>query len=225
MRTQLEEVKERIFSQRKGVFLFFLPPSELSAFRVFWQKAFFPSAKERWWDWVEPEELKIEAVREGLRQMEEKALYGWKVFFLGNLAEATPEIQNTLLKSLEEVRENQVFLLYAFSEEGILPTILSRCQKVYLRKKEGVETKKLWQGSFNLKEWWAKRPRSREELREKMRELLLSVSRVRGNAELKRVLLEQFLLAKSTNINLDLFWLNLYFRLRSCLRKSSTSSS
>ncbi|MCD6422477.1 hypothetical protein J7L13_03990 [bacterium] len=225
MRTQLEEAKERIFSQRKGAFLFFLPPSELDAFRDFWQKAFFSSVRERWWDWVEPEELKIEAVREGLRRMEEKALYGWKVFFLGNLAEATSEIQNTLLKSLEEVRENQVFLLYAFSEEGILPTILSRCQKVYLRKREESEARKLWQGSFGLKEWWAKRPRSREELREKMRELLLSVSRVRGKAELKEVLLEYFLLAKSTNINLDLFWLHLYFRLRLCRKKSSTSSS
>jgi DNA polymerase III delta prime subunit len=46
---------------------------------------------------------------------------------LENIDEATPEASNSLLKTLEEPRENIKFILTAKSPSLVLPTILSRC--------------------------------------------------------------------------------------------------
>ena len=44
----------------------------------------------------------------------------------------TPEAQNSLLKSLEELPKETLFLIGTSSENSFLPTILSRCELIYL---------------------------------------------------------------------------------------------
>ena len=51
-----------------------------------------------------------------------------KVFILENFSSATLQAQNKLLKTLEETPNNVYFLLCSEKEDGILPTIKSRCQ-------------------------------------------------------------------------------------------------
>jgi len=44
----------------------------------------------------------------------------------------TPEAQNALLKTLEELPENSILILGVNSEHDFLPTILSRCEIIYI---------------------------------------------------------------------------------------------
>ncbi|MBQ8323164.1 MAG: hypothetical protein IJX91_04280 [Clostridia bacterium] len=53
-----------------------------------------------------------------------------KVFVIGDFAEANPASQNKLLKMLEEPPENVVFLLGATTVFPVLPTVLSRVEKL-----------------------------------------------------------------------------------------------
>jgi len=50
-----------------------------------------------------------------------------------NAPAATDEAQNALLKNLEEPQENIFFFLTCESTLGLLPTIVSRCQILYLK--------------------------------------------------------------------------------------------
>jgi len=54
----------------------------------------------------------------------------YKVFIINNFDQSTEEAQNKLLKVLEEPPQNVYFLLSAKSEERVLPTIRSRCDKI-----------------------------------------------------------------------------------------------
>lgn len=56
-----------------------------------------------------------------------------KVFILENFSSATIQAQNKLLKTLEETPNNVYFLLCSEREDGILPTIKSRCQILELQ--------------------------------------------------------------------------------------------
>ncbi len=53
-----------------------------------------------------------------------------KVFLINNIDVSTEEAQNKLLKVLEEPPANVYFLISAKSEERVLPTIKSRCDKI-----------------------------------------------------------------------------------------------
>lgn len=57
-----------------------------------------------------------------------------RVVVLENASALTPEAQNALLKTLEELPKDALFLLGANSDANFLPTILSRCQITYLNK-------------------------------------------------------------------------------------------
>lgn len=54
----------------------------------------------------------------------------YKIFVINGIDSATEEAQNKLLKVLEEPPKNVYFLLSAKSEERVLPTIKSRCDKI-----------------------------------------------------------------------------------------------
>ncbi len=54
----------------------------------------------------------------------------YKIFIINNIDVSTEEAQNKLLKVLEEPSKNVFFLLSAQSEERVLATIKSRCDKV-----------------------------------------------------------------------------------------------
>ncbi|MBQ7327565.1 MAG: hypothetical protein IJX00_01195 [Clostridia bacterium] len=53
-----------------------------------------------------------------------------KIFVINNFDISTQEAQNKLLKVLEEPPKNVYFLISAQSEEKVLPTIRSRCDKI-----------------------------------------------------------------------------------------------
>ena len=55
-----------------------------------------------------------------------------KVFILENFSSSTIQAQNKLLKTLEETPQNVYFLLCSEKEDGILPTIKSRCRTLEL---------------------------------------------------------------------------------------------
>ena len=54
----------------------------------------------------------------------------YKIFLLNNFDVSTEEAQNKLLKVLEEPPKNVYFILSAKSEERVLATIKSRCEKI-----------------------------------------------------------------------------------------------
>ena len=57
-----------------------------------------------------------------------------KVFILEDFSSATTQAQNKLLKTLEETPNDVYFLLCSEKEDGILPTIKSRCQILELEQ-------------------------------------------------------------------------------------------
>ena len=63
-----------------------------------------------------------------------------KLFVLSDLAEATVQAQNKLLKILEEPPEGVYFLLGATSEFSVLPTVLSRVKRLEIRPFSNDET-------------------------------------------------------------------------------------
>lgn len=52
---------------------------------------------------------------------------------INGIDEATEEAQNALLKSLEEPQEKLIFILTCKGEEGVLSTIVSRCEVIKLK--------------------------------------------------------------------------------------------
>jgi len=83
-----------------------------------------------------PEDKKqmgIDTVRELRRRLALKPFAAMRRFFIIEEADhMTEQAANSLLKSLEEPPEYAVLLLLAKDESSLLPTILSRCQKLRL---------------------------------------------------------------------------------------------
>ncbi len=59
-----------------------------------------------------------------------------KVYILNNFSFTSGLVQNKLLKTLEEPPKHVYFVLNVTNETKVLPTIKSRCQKIYLPKFE-----------------------------------------------------------------------------------------
>jgi DNA polymerase-3 subunit delta' len=62
-----------------------------------------------------------------------------KVAIINKAELMTKEAQNSLLKTLEEPKENSILILISSKPELLLPTILSRCQRIrfsFLKKRE-----------------------------------------------------------------------------------------
>lgn len=79
--------------------------------------------------------IKIDQVREIQRGAQYTSYEGiGKVFLLTQADNLTPEAANCLLKVLEEPPPGTVFLLTADNPYRLLPTILSRCQQIPLRR-------------------------------------------------------------------------------------------
>ncbi len=53
-----------------------------------------------------------------------------KIYVLKNFEQATVQAQNKLLKTLEEPPKSVVFVITTSNENGVLPTIRSRCKKI-----------------------------------------------------------------------------------------------
>ena len=65
-----------------------------------------------------------------------------KIFIIKNFDVSTEEAQNKLLKILEEPPKNVYFLLHTKSEDRVLPTIKSRCEKIKISPLDEKEIEK-----------------------------------------------------------------------------------
>lgn len=80
----------------------------------------------------ESNNIKVDAIREIRAFSENKSLGGqYRVIIISPAEAMNVSASNALLKILEEPFENTIFLLVAHHISRVLPTILSRCQKVY----------------------------------------------------------------------------------------------
>ena len=79
-------------------------------------------------------QIRIEQVRELRRQASLRPYEGrTRVFIIQDAELLTNEAANSLLKYLEEPPPNVLLLLLAADEDALLPTVLSRCQRLELR--------------------------------------------------------------------------------------------
>lgn len=114
---------------------------------------------------IEPQPLniKIEAIREAVKFLSLKSYYSpRKVLLIKEADKLTSESANLFLKTLEEPPANSFIGLCAFKSENILPTLISRCRRIYLpylkEKKEfeeGVEYNFKFPTSFKNREDFA----------------------------------------------------------------------
>ena len=64
----------------------------------------------------------------------------YRVFLIGEAKKMTIHTANALLKLLEEPEPNVIYILVASSEQDVLPTVASRCQKIRLNKMTVTDT-------------------------------------------------------------------------------------
>lgn len=85
---------------------------------------------------IEPDgsSIKIDQIRQMQKSILEKPIESNKKVYIINDAETmTKEAQNCMLKTLEEPQDFIVIILIASNENNILPTVKSRCTKVFFR--------------------------------------------------------------------------------------------
>lgn len=79
----------------------------------------------------EDKSIKIAQIREILSAVQVKPLEaGYQCVLIDHAEKMTAEAQNALLKTLEEPPEDVVFVLITAYPDQILPTVLSRCEKL-----------------------------------------------------------------------------------------------
>ncbi len=86
---------------------------------------------------VEPDgnSIKIDQIRYIQKTMLEKPIEGSKkVYIINDSHTMTKEAQNCILKTLEEPQDSVVIILIASNENAILPTVKSRCTKIYFKE-------------------------------------------------------------------------------------------
>lgn len=82
--------------------------------------------------------IKIDQVRELTQWLVQTPFEGrWKIAILRRFEEANDEAANALLKTLEEPPQHALLILTAQNATGLLPTIVSRCQRMALRPLAG----------------------------------------------------------------------------------------
>jgi len=91
-----------------------------------------------------------------------------KIVLIPNGTDLSPEAQNALLKTLEELKKREFVFIGAKNAAGLLPTLVSRCQIIRSTEKLIISS-----SPFNFdslkKEFWAKKTcLTDEEIKEKM---------------------------------------------------------
>lgn len=105
----------------------------------------FDSSNNPDYFFIEPDNgsIKIDQIRELQKRILEKPVNALKKIYIINDADTmTKEAQNCLLKTLEEPPEFIVIILICSNENSILPTVKSRCTKIYFRDLTDNEIKK-----------------------------------------------------------------------------------
>ena len=95
------------------------------------QKALLAGEQLEEKDWAKRTQITVEDVREGCRFLSLKS-DKIKILVFDLAEEMNENAQNALLKTLEEPYPNTLILLLCETPGRLLPTILSRCQKLYL---------------------------------------------------------------------------------------------
>ncbi len=111
---------------------------------------------------VKKSNIKIEAIRDLRHKL---GLYGdagkYKAAIIDEAEKMLPAAQNALLKTLEEPNDKVVLILVCQNENKLLPTIVSRCQRIRFGPAGREEIEKLIGGGANSKEilsWSMGRP-------------------------------------------------------------------
>ena len=94
--------------------------------------------------------IKIEQIRELTKAVYEKPIVSdRKVYIIDNSNLMTKEAQNSLLKTLEEPPEYVTIILISSNENLFLPTIKSRCTKIFFNKLKNEELKQILKEKYN----------------------------------------------------------------------------
>lgn len=86
---------------------------------------------------IEPDgnSIKVDQIRQIQKSMMEKPIVSnKKIYIINDCHTMTKEAQNCMLKTLEEPQEYIVIILIASNENSILPTVKSRCTKIYFKE-------------------------------------------------------------------------------------------
>lgn len=100
--------------------------------------------------WLEPRskarQITAEEVRGLVHRMTQTSFEGgWKAGILLSAERMNVNSANVLLKTLEEPPQRTLLLLITDSPQSLLPTIVSRCQKIVLSKEGSGSTDGLWE--------------------------------------------------------------------------------
>lgn len=87
-------------------------------------------------DWAKKSHITIDDVREGCRFLSLTS-EGMRILVFNLADDMNENAQNALLKTLEEPYPNSLILLLCENIGHLLPTILSRCKKLYLTASDG----------------------------------------------------------------------------------------
>ena len=101
---------------------------------------------------IEPEGnvVKIDQIRDMQKNILEKPITSSKkVYIINNAETMTKEAQNCLLKTLEEPQEFITIILIASNENNILPTVKSRCTKIFFQNLEDYDIINYINENFN----------------------------------------------------------------------------
>jgi len=81
--------------------------------------------------------IKIESIREGISFFSLKSFrLKKKILIINDAQTLTPAAANAFLKTLEEPPKNSFIAISTSRLDGVLPTIISRCRKIFLPFKE-----------------------------------------------------------------------------------------
>lgn len=99
--------------------------------------------------WIEPQskarQIKADEVRGLVRRMTQTSFGGgWKAGLLVSAECMNTTSANILLKTLEEPPPKTLLLLLTDSPQALLPTIISRCQKIVLSEGKVVAVDSIW---------------------------------------------------------------------------------
>jgi DNA polymerase-3 subunit delta' len=91
--------------------------------------------------WIEPQKksrvTSVDQIREARHRMTQTAFVGpWKVCVLVAADRMTDAASNAFLKTLEEPPGQSIFFLLTDRPEALLPTVVSRCQRIVLSSGE-----------------------------------------------------------------------------------------
>jgi DNA polymerase III delta' subunit len=103
--------------------------------------------------WIEPQskarQIKAEQIRDLIRQMTQTSFEGgWKVGVLVSAECMNASSANILLKTLEEPPPKTLLLLITDSPQSLLPTIISRCQRIVLDETPSDTGNATWHASL-----------------------------------------------------------------------------